>query len=345
MGFKFQRGLVLHELCGSTCARFPVALPLGINGHPQGVLLVVSTPITGSLCPYLKPKRPGDTPRLPRQQRGSIVEHRQWRVLLFAVGERQQWGVFEFRGGESLSQQRLSPCLRFPVALPLGINGHPQGVLLVVSTPITGSLCPYLKPKRPGDTPRLPRQQRGSIVEHRQWRVLLFAVGERQQWGVFEFRGGESLSQQRLSPCLRFSVALPLGINGAERHAVGKRLGYPTLLDGLKPAEPKSNVSCGPPLAEASARAALRAAEARPTVQPNSRPNSPPRVRLTAVPLSLRRILPSPAAILAGLATCQPAEYAFFGGRATDFCARSKFFARRGKSCQNAQAHFDDFPL
>ena len=189
----------------------------------------------------------------------------------------------------------------------------------------------------PSDTPRLPRQQRGSIVEHRQWRVLLFAVGERLQWGVFEFRGGESLSQQRLSPRLRLSVALPLGINGAERHAVDKRLGYPTLLDGLKPAGPKSNVSCGPPLREASARATLRVAGAR--------LKSRPRIRLTAVPLSLRRILPSPAAILAGLAKCQPAEYALLGRRATDFCARSKFFACRGKSCQNAQAHFDDFPL
>ncbi len=63
--------------------------------------------------------------------------------------------------------------------------------------------------------------------------------------------------------------------------AVDKGLGYPTLLEGLKPAGPKSNVSCGPPLREASARAALRAAGAR--------PKALPRVRLTAAPLSLRR--------------------------------------------------------
>ena len=44
-------------------------------------------------------------------------------------------------------------------------------------------------------------------------------------------------------------------------------------------------------------------------VQPNSPPNSQPRVSLTAAPLALRRS-----------------------------------FARLGKSCQNAQAHFDDFP-
>ena len=44
--------------------------------------------------------------------------------------------------------------------------------------------------------------------------------------------------------------------------------------------------------------------------QPKARPSSPPRVSLTAAPLALRRFLPSPAAILAGLAECQPAEYA-----------------------------------
>ncbi|WP_304736188.1 hypothetical protein [uncultured Rikenella sp.] len=39
------------------------------------------------------------------------------------------------------------------------------------------------------------------------------------------------------------------------------------------------------------------------------------------------------------------------GGRATEFLRGSSFFTRRslfarlGKSCQNAQAHFDDFPL
>ena len=43
--------------------------------------------------------------------------------------------------------------------------------------------------------------------------------------------------------------------------------------------------------------------------QPKAQPNSPSRVRLTAAPLALRRFLPSPAAILAGLAKCQPAEY------------------------------------
>ena len=43
--------------------------------------------------------------------------------------------------------------------------------------------------------------------------------------------------------------------------------------------------------------------------RPKAQPNSPPRVRLTAAPLSLRHV-----------------------------------FARLGKSCQNAQAHFDDFP-
>ncbi len=70
------------------------------------------------------------------------------------------------------------------------------------------------------------------------------------------------------------------------------------------------------------------ATRSHPKFQPKARPNSPPRVCLTAAPLSLRRVLPSPAAILAGLAECQPAEYALSDGRATDFCAESSFVAR-----------------
>ncbi len=50
------------------------------------------------------------------------------------------------------------------------------------------------------------------------------------------------------------------------------------------------NVSCGPPLREASARAALRAAKAQPKARPKAKPKALPRVRLTAAPLSLRRI-------------------------------------------------------
>ena len=92
-------------------------------------------------------------------------------------------------------------------------------------------------------------------------------------------------------------------------------------------------------------------------------------------------LLNSPEAILVGLAKCQPAEYALLSGRATNSCAKSIFsraleergfgygrrlpsgragpacprwatgslyptlFTRRGKSCQNVQAHFDDFPI
>ncbi len=58
--------------------------------------------------------------------------------------------------------------------------------------------------------------------------------------------------------------------------------------------------------------------------QPQAQPNSPPRVRLTAAPLSLPAF-PSPAAILAGLAKRQPAEYTFLSGRATDFVCDQVF--------------------
>ncbi len=127
-----------------------------------------------------------------------------------------------------------------------------------------------------------------------------------------------------------------------------------------------SNVSCGPPRREASARAALRAAK----TPPKARPSSPPRVRLTAAPLSLRRFFARLARFI--YIRLPPKELNRFfrrgarlpyrrrlrSGRAsptfhgqemlrisTGSLYPRSFFARLGKSCQNAQVHFDDFPL
>ena len=90
----------------------------------------------------------------------------------------------------------------------------------------------------------------------------------------------------------------------------------------------RAPTSCSPPHRVAANCATQRAARAQPSAagkpqsafppeeqaQPNAKPSSLPRVRLTAAPLSLRRVLPSPAAILAGLALRQPAEYALYAG-------------------------------
>ncbi|WP_294594391.1 hypothetical protein, partial [uncultured Rikenella sp.] len=77
--------------------------------------------------------------------------------------------------------------------------------------------------------------------------------------------------------------------------------------------------------------------------RPKARPSSPPHVRLTAAPLSLRHI-PVTRWDFISILLSQNERNPFLGGRATDFVHNS-FFARLGKSCQNAQAHFDDFPI
>ena len=131
-----------------------------------------------------------------------------------------------------------------------------------------------------------------------------------------------ALSQQCVWSWFRFSVALPLGINGDAQHANTSR--YVQLQCGRTPGRNATNTvslrasrgeasgprgssnrkstahssllklfaasgeqqraptSCSPPPAGAADCAAQRAASVQ--------PNSPPRVRLTAAPLSLRRL-------------------------------------------------------
>ena len=76
-------------------------------------------------------------------------------------------------------------------------------------------------------------------------RVLRF--GRLLSWHVFEFQYAISLSQRRERPRLRFSVALPLGINGDERHAKDGRV-YPIRLDLANGASVSATriASCGP---------------------------------------------------------------------------------------------------
>ncbi len=125
-------------------------------------------------------------------------------------------------------------------------------------------------------------------------------------------RGRRSLAESRYS-LSAYSSSLPAGAQPSLRKC--------HCLSGSKPAEAKTSIaSCGPPRSEASARATLRVAEAQPKVQPNvqpnpppqarpsatgkpitvfaseeqaqpkTRPSSPPRISLTAAPLSLRHI-------------------------------------------------------
>ena len=97
--------------------------------------------------------------------------------------------------------------------------------------------------------------------------------------------------------------------------------------------------------------------------RPKARPSSPPRVCLTAAPLSLRRCRSAPARwacllltvarwdFISILLTAKRAKSLFRRAGDGFFVCRSSFFAhsslsaRLGKSCQNTQASFDDFPL
>ncbi len=82
----------------------------------------------------------------------------------------------------------------------------------------------------------------------------------------------------------------------------------------------QSNVSCGPPLREASARATLRVAEAR--------PKASPRVYLTAAPLSLRRVYRRPRQFLLDWPSANQQNMPF--KRAGDGVLRGiEFFAHR----------------
>ena len=78
------------------------------------------------------------------------------------------------------------------------------------------------KQKRSTPRPGLPRRERlrrGRVVVRRHLRVQLLVIGERQQRGVLGFQRDAPLFQLRVPSWLRFSVALPLGINGAFGHS------------------------------------------------------------------------------------------------------------------------------
>ena len=123
-----------------------------------------------------------------------------------------------------------------------------------------------------------------------------------------------------LSPRTAIPVGIALfafGLSGSPPTGKQPNLQKCNCLSGLKPAGPKTSIaSCGPPRREASARATRWAARA----QPKAKPNSPPCVRLTAAPLSLRRVLPSPAGISSRFCSSQNERNPSLGGRATGFC-------------------------
>ncbi len=143
--------------------------------------------------------------------------------------------------------------------------------------------------------PGLPPLLLGRAVLRRQQRILLVFCYERRLWRVFGFPCGGFQFRQRTQSRPRFSVALPLGINGRTASFTGR--GYSKAASTLWVGRPGETAMldagaacCGPPVGRRPARAVLRTARAR--------PNSRPRVRLTAAPLSLRRLFPRAGEIL-----------------------------------------------
>ncbi len=68
------------------------------------------------------------------------------------------------------------------------------------------------------------------MERRQQWLQLGFHV-RREQWHALEFPSDVAPSQRFVPPCLRFSVALPLGINGAACSRWARGWSYPNGLD------------------------------------------------------------------------------------------------------------------
>ncbi len=78
-----------------------------------------------------------------------------------------------------------------------------------------------------GHRPGLPRQRRRRDGQRRRTRRQLVFIHRRHIRPIYRIPHPLFQLQPLRPPLLRFSVALPLGINGDERHAVGKRLELP----------------------------------------------------------------------------------------------------------------------
>ena len=90
--------------------------------------------------------------------------------------------------------------------------------------------------RRPGSSierhcPGLPRSGYGRAEPRRQRRLRMGFHGQRYRWHALEFRRDVALSQRRVRPRLRVSVALPLGINGAACSRWARGWSYPNGLD------------------------------------------------------------------------------------------------------------------
>ena len=118
---------------------------------------------------------------------------------------------------------RYCPGTKFAVCLPF--DGRPLcRRSLHSSFVVSGRGGNTETGKNTSPRPGLSPSAYGRVVGRRQRRVQLVVVVLRYGRRLSAFRGGCGSAQQRALPCQRLSVALPLGINGDERHSKAGRV-------------------------------------------------------------------------------------------------------------------------
>ncbi len=93
--------------------------------------------------------------------------------------------------------------------------------------------------------PGLPQPSFGHGGQRRTARLQLFFVDNRDSGNMSELQHVVGLLRAPGQPCSRFSVALPLGINGQELAWWVRGWSYPPFLNGPKPAGPTATSVAG----------------------------------------------------------------------------------------------------
>ncbi len=260
---------------------------------------------------------------------------------------REQWHALEFPGDVAPFQRFVSPCLRFSVALPLGINGaacsrwargwsYPNGLDLggwgqrgrnehhdvaalwvarVTPHPLTNNSSPPPAESATSSVKLQPSACRGGgLCGSKSSKSNAFSSG----FGLSPIPpkplrglGDEAGGSPNRRPRSQFKRSKPAGFGveaDSKRRCASLRGGR------LRPARLCESQKLDPARRENW----LRFSRLKNRHSPKHCPVS------ASLRLRYRSAtFPSPAAILAGLAQSQPAEYAILGGRATVFTHRS----------------------
>ena len=219
------------------------------------------------------------------------------RVLLFVVGAWQRWDVLVFRSECALSRPRVQSRFRFPVAVPLGINGderHAKAGRVYKYYPILIRLCPdarevrqlSMRKRRVAGLPRGRRPARAILKGRRsttpfttpacRFRPVAHSTERLRRWAQGR-RFGEPQEQSLFTtPVLRGSSSArphaPLLHRCARERRFRKESRYSLSLLAVRRQRraQRAPTSCSPPPARAADCAAQRAARATTHSLPNS---------------------------------------------------------------------------